>query len=158
MLSDINFQSLQKRRNILRQLFSSSNNKLYRHYNNFSTNRIYYHQSWTYRQFTTKESNYVPQYLLTNSYLMLINLSALTYEQKTRKRLSRRDYSLCPGNNFFINQCLCLTLIIREPHFHLTLNLTFKGFSQLLSVTLSQYHSFIAPYIHNRCPNFHLQL
>ena len=59
-------------------------------------------------------------------------------EQKTRK-IGYRDANFFYGpETTYHKPSLCLMLIIREPHFHLTSILTFKGFSHLLSVTLSQ--------------------
>ena len=63
-------------------------------------------------------------------------------EQKTRK-IGYRDanFFYTARITTYYKPGLSIMLIIREPHFHLTVILTFKGFSQLLSVTLLQYHT-----------------
>ena len=99
----------------------------------------------------TKQFMYLNFGLLT--YLIMKNLAH--DEQKTRNKGYRDAIYYYVPETTYHKPSLCIMLIIREPHFHLTLNLNFKGFSQLFSVTSSQYHSFIATYIGNRCPNFH---
>ena len=73
---------------------------------------------------------------------MLINLSKLTTEQKTRK-IGYRDAILyyVPETTFH-KPSLCLMLIIREPHVHLILAYILKGFySYYRSHFLNTIHS-----------------
>ena len=91
----------QKRRNILRQLFSSPSDKLCHHRHKFIDVQSLLPSviliSSTYNQ---RSEFYVPQYLLiclcsnTDLYSTLINLSKLTSEPKTRK-IGYRDAIYC---------------------------------------------------------------
>ena len=162
MLSDITYKSLQKRRNILHWLFSSPNNKFIVTRINLPVTNTYYHQLWTNRRFTVKESNfmYLNTYLCsyTDDYSMLINLSALTSEQKTRK-IGYRDAILHTARKqLYHKPSLCIMLDYPWTPLPFNFNIKFKGFLQLLSVSLPQIPFINSTYIHNRCPNFYLQL
>ena len=92
----------------LTSIVSSSNNKRYRHYNNSLHKQNILPSVITISPIYSRRIEfYVPPYLLTylysstDHYSMLINLSALTSEQKTRNK-GYRDaiFRYVPDNNF----------------------------------------------------------
>ena len=122
--------------------------------------KTYYHQLRMYRRFTAKEMNLctsTPTYARTPTTIQC--LSPYLSSRLSRKLVKPvKSFKYVPETTYH-KPSLGIMLIIREPHFQLTLiSINFKGFLQLLSVTISPYHKHILPYIHNRGPNFHLQL
>ena len=107
-------------RNALHQLFLSSNNKFYHHYSKFDNNQ----NLLQCRRLIAKETDLcasILTYLCSNTdlYSMLINLSKLTTSRKLVVKVTETRLLIKSRKQLIMNQVLCLTLIIREPHSHL---------------------------------------
>ena len=111
-----------------------------------------------------KNKIYVPQHLLlTYAHIPTLTrcLSISQSSRLSRKlviKVTETPFVIMSRKQLFMNHVSCLMLIIREPHFHLILISALKGFHIHYRSQYLNYHSFITPYIDNRCPNFHLQL
>ena len=99
---------------------------------NLSTSKSYYYQLCLCRRLTAKESEfYVLQHLLTylcsstNSYLILVHRSKLTTSRKLVIKVTETRLLIMSRITTYHKPRLCLMLIIREPHFHLTFKFKF---------------------------------